>query len=215
MVSLVTHSTDFNRQYFNILWGKPDRQYSFFLIIRYFFSVNSSIHCLASLRRNKTWRNEHASRLLHLVTVLRMLLVRQWQAVFMCLFLPCSRAPGWLVLPQLLQHSSDSSPQPQLFTGPRSNKSPCIVSPRHFRGCLYIVIASIYNSEHPAPGPACGRLLWWLWHKVQWYLFFSMTWMLSAVPEAAARRCSMWPVRMFLGSSAARHAHILFDFFFL
>lgn len=177
--------------------------------------MNSSIRCWASLGHNKTWRNEHASRLLHLVTVVRMLLVRQWQAVFMCLFLPCSRAPEWLVIPQLLQHSSDSSPQPQLFTGPRSNKSPCIVSPRHFRGCLYIVIASIYNSEHPAPGPACGRLLWWLWHKVQWYLFFSMTRMLSAAPEAAARRSSIWPIRMFLGSSAARHAHILFDFFFL
>lgn len=129
-----------------------------------------------------TWRNKSGSRLLHLVTVVRMLLVRQQQAVFMCLFLQCSRAPEWLLIPQLLQHSSVSSPQPQLFTGPRSNKSACIVSPRHFRGCLYILIASIYNSEHPSPGLACGGLLWWLWHKVQWYLFSSMTRMLSAVP---------------------------------
>lgn len=111
------------------------------------------------------WHNECASRPLHLVTVLRMLLVRHWQAVFMCLFLQCRRTPEWLVIPQLLQHSSDSSPQPPLFTGPCSNKSPHIVSPHHFRGCLYILIASIYNSEHPSPGLACGRLLWWLWTK--------------------------------------------------
>lgn len=134
------------------------------------------------------WHNECASRPLHLVTVWRMLLVRHWQAVFMCLFLQCRRTPEWLVIPQLLQHSSDSSPQPPLFTGPCSNKSPHIVSPHHFRGCLYILIASIYNSEHPSPGLACGRLLWWLWHKVQCYLFFSMTRMLGAVWETAVCR---------------------------
>lgn len=163
------------------------------------------------------WRNEHASRLLHLVTVVRMLLVRQWQAVFMCLFQQCSRAPEWLVIPQLLQHSSNSSPQPPLFTGPRSNKSACIMSPRHFRGCLYVLIASIYNSEHPSAGPACGRLLWWLWHKVQCYLFSSMTRVLSAVPETAVCRSTIWPIRMFLAGSAvqcrATCAYLVWFFF--
>lgn len=177
------------------------------IIIFVGFNLLLSITCT-------TWRNERASRLLHLVTVVRMLLVRQWQAVFMCLFLQCNRAPEWLVIPQLLQHSSNSSPQPRLFTGPRSNKSACIVSPRHFRGCLYVLIASIYNSEHPSPGPACGRLLWWLWHKVQCYLFSSMTRMLSAVPESAVCRSSIWPIRMFLASSAVQSDMRIFGLIF-
>lgn len=81
------------------------------------------------------------SRLLHLVTVAKMLLARQWQAMFMCLFPQRSRTPEWLVIPRWPGRACYSIP-PIL---PRNHKCLLphvqinlrrIVSPRHFRDCL-------------------------------------------------------------------------------